>query len=61
MLTERKCLLCKHRYNIPFVHKCKYFPDGIPEDILNEDISKNICTVDGKGFEPKYNDESSGK
>lgn len=54
MLKERKCLMCKHLMidrPISWEHKCKAYPDGIPEDIYNDDSNNKNCNNDMFSFE----------
>ena len=54
MLTEIKCLLCKHllRDNEDvFEHKCAAYPKGIPSDVLQDNSEDKKCKVNGYCFE----------
>lgn len=49
MLTERKCVMCKHFiFDFTFEHKCKAYPKGIPDEIFKEDTSHPDCNPDCK-------------
>lgn len=54
MLKERKCLMCKNykrdKKNL-FVHRCKAYPRGIPDDILDQDTSQIDCNNKYHHFE----------
>lgn len=58
MLSECKCLLCKNYIcdkNFYFEHKCKAYPNGIPDKIFNEDCSHTDCDNKDFHFERKEN------
>lgn len=46
MLKEVKCLLCKYLLEEPIVtweHRCEAYPDGIPNDIFNDNRNNKNC------------------
>lgn len=56
VLKERKCLMCKHFFGnkeFLFEHKCKAYPDGIPNELLEEDMSHTDCKNKDYHFEKK--------
>ena len=58
MLKERKCLMCKYLFRdkkLLFEHKCKAYPDGIPDEILEEDSSHVDCKSKDYHFEQNAN------
>lgn len=56
MLRENKCLMCKYFiFDFSFEHKCKAYPNGIPENIFNEDSSHKDCKHNEYHFEKKEN------
>ena len=52
MLKERKCLMCKYLFRdekLLFEHKCKAYPDGIPDEISIAYIAElNALYVNGQ-------------
>lgn len=58
MLSENKCVMCKHFiFDFSFDHKCKACPKGIPDDVFNDNSEHKGCKSDICGFEHKHNDE----
>ena len=54
MLMENKCVMCKHFiFDFSFEHKCKAYPEGIPDDIFLEDVSHTDCKSQNYHFEMK--------
>ncbi len=52
MLTEHKCVMCKHFiFDFTFEHKCKAYPKGIPDEIFKEDRSHPDCKSKDYHFE----------
>lgn len=52
MLSEKKCVLCKHFiFDFSFEHKCKAYPNGIPDKIFNEDTNSVECNNPDFHFE----------
>ena len=54
MLKENKCALCKHFiFDRTWIRKCKAYPNGIPDDIfddnsVNKDGKSQICNFEYK-------------
>lgn len=56
MLKERKCLMCKHHFDSKtFEHKCKAYPEGIPQKYYDEDTYTIDCGSKEYHFEYKNN------
>lgn len=52
MLSENKCVMCKHFiFDFSFEHKCKAYPNGIPDDIFKEDRTHVDCKCNDYHFE----------
>lgn len=53
MLAERKCLMCKHLLTNCklWEHKCAAYPEGIPDDVYNDDNTPKDCKNDKYSFE----------
>ena len=48
--------MCKHFFGnkeFLFEHKCKAYPDGIPNELLEEDMSHTDCKNKDYHFEKK--------
>ena len=54
MLKENKCAMCKHFIlDRTWIRKCKAYPNGIPDDIfddnsVNKDCKSQICNFEYK-------------
>lgn len=56
MLKEVKCLFCKHfdfyKSNC-FNHICQAYPNGIPDEVFQDNSDDKDCKVKGFSFLPK--------
>ena len=44
VLSECKCVMCKYFiFDFSFEHKCKAFPNGIPDDVFNNNSDDKVC------------------
>ena len=58
MLSENKCVMCKHFiFDFSFEHKCNAYPKGIPDDIFNDNSEDKNCKSKICNFEYKINKE----
>lgn len=60
MLKERKCLMCKYFFRddkLLFEHKCKAYPDGIPDDIFKDNSSNKDCKSEICNFKYKSDND----
>ncbi len=54
MLSECKCVMCEHwLFDFSFKHKCKAYPDGIPDEVFNDNSDDKNCKSDVCNFEYK--------
>lgn len=54
MLKENKCALCKHfMFDGSWIRKCKAYPNGIPDDIFNDNSVSKDCKSQICNFEYK--------
>ena len=57
MLSECKCVMCEHwTFDFSFEHKCKAYPNGIPDDIFADNSDNKNCKADGYNFKMKPKD-----
>ena len=58
MLSECKCVMCEHFiFDFTFTHKCKAYPNGIPEEIFNDNKDDKNCHSEICNFEYKQNND----
>lgn len=57
MLSEFKCLMCEHWiFDFSFERKCKAYPNGIPDNVFNDNSENKDCKVEGFSFSFKKPD-----